>query len=221
MLPTSAHSSSAQLWTVLGRGKKRGVKGSSEQGGSIQTDAAPRVAAMHVAQAGGSAPPATGPICTASPPAAHKTQRVQGWAAGPLPLFAGSVQAGVFFGSSREGCSILSSILITDPRGLLGMFLSTTFPLSRHCCRDVGETTASQGAGTAWGRWGEHVPAVQDQAEGARHRCHPLSLCKPARGRGRGSTAGMNTALGPRQRSFRRATPCPRHAPCVALSQKH
>lgn len=161
------------------------------------------------------------PFALPPPPETHKPQRVQGWAAGPLPLFAGSVQAGVFFGSSREGCSILSSILITDPRGLLGMFLSRTLPLSRRCCRDVGETRASRGAGTAWGQWGEHVPAMQDQAEGARHRCHPLSLCKPARGRGRGSTAGMNTALGPRHCSFRRATPCPRHAPCVAPSQKH
>lgn len=163
-----------------GAGERKEAGCEEEQGDSIQTAAAPRVAAMHAAQAGGSAPPATAPICTASPPETHKPQRVQGWAVGPLPLFAGSVQAGVFFGSSREGCSILSSILITDPRGLLGMFLSRTLPLSRRCCRDVGETTASRGAGTAWGQWGEHVPAVQDQAEGARHRCHPLSLCKPA-----------------------------------------
>lgn len=96
------------------------------------------------------------PFALPPPPETHKPQRVQGWAVGPLPLFAGSVQAGVFFGSSREGCSILSSILITDPRGLLGMFLSRTLPLSRRCCRDVGETTASRGAGTAWRQWGEH-----------------------------------------------------------------
>lgn len=37
------------------------------------------------------------PFALPPPPETHKTQRVQGWAVGPLPLFAGSVQAGFFF----------------------------------------------------------------------------------------------------------------------------
>lgn len=53
------------------------------------------------------------------------------------PQAAGTKQAAVVSRSSREGCSILSSISVPDPRGLPGLLISRTLLVSKHHCRDV------------------------------------------------------------------------------------